>query len=77
MTCRSTPKTARVYLACGEGVISTVRHVDGGLYERIADTPTGEGARNSLFVPELNTLYVAIPKQTNGPAELKAYRAPG
>lgn len=67
-------KTGRAYLACGEGLISTVRHVAGDRYERLADTPTADGARNSLFVPELNTLYVAIPKQVNGPAELRAYR---
>lgn len=69
------PKARRAYLACGEGVISCVQESDGERYDRLADTPTAEGARNSLFVPELDTFYVAIPKHANGPAELSAYRS--
>ena len=69
------PKLHRAYLACGEGVITAVCHIDGDHYERLPDTTTEEGSRNSLFVPELSTFYVAIPNQRTGAAELRAYRA--
>ena len=63
------------YLACGDGTISTVGQIDSDHYRHLADTPTGPGARNSLFVPELKTFFVAIPQHENVPAELRAYTA--
>jgi YVTN family beta-propeller protein len=46
----------RYYVSCGEGVID-VFDVRGP--ERIAQIATSSGARTSLFVPELDRLYVA------------------
>src|SRR5215475_4958417 len=45
----------RVYVSCGEGVID-VFAVKGDAYDRIARIPTTQGARTSLFVPELGRL---------------------
>jgi hypothetical protein len=65
-----------IYLACGDGVISTVLQIDADRYQRLPDVATVEDARNSLFVPELKTFFLTVPHQKNGTAELRAYRAP-
>jgi hypothetical protein len=69
------PDAKRVYLACGDGVITTVQEIDADRYRKLPDTPTAEGARNALFVPKLATLYVAVPRQGNTPTQLQGYRA--
>ena len=65
----------RIYLACGDGAISTVVQTDADHYRKLPDTPTAEDARNSFFVPELKTFYLAVPPQKGAAAELRAYRA--
>jgi hypothetical protein len=35
------------------------------------------GARTSLFVPELNRLYLAVPHRGNQPAEVRVYETTG
>ena len=48
----------RIYVSCGEGVID-VWQQDAATPHRIARVPTSSGARTSLFVPELDRLYIA------------------
>ena len=43
---------------CGGGVVDTWRW-DGAAYRAMPATPTAGGARTSLFVPELDRLFVA------------------
>ncbi|MER9296749.1 hypothetical protein NKI38_09680 [Mesorhizobium sp. M0621] len=52
-------KRDRIYVSCGDGVIDVVRRSPSGLrlVERVA---TSSGARTSLFVPELDRLFVAV-----------------
>ncbi|WP_376706292.1 hypothetical protein RQ479_32355 (plasmid) [Mesorhizobium sp. ISC25] len=52
-------KRDRIYVSCGDGAIDVVqRRPDGlGLVGRV---PTSNGARTSLFVPELDRLFVAV-----------------
>ncbi len=65
----------RVYLACGSGVISTIQQVDADHYRKLPDTPTVQGARNSLFVTELKAFYLAVPRDGQAPTQLRAYQA--
>src|SRR5262249_32430268 len=51
-------KRRRVYVSCGEGVIDVLEPGEPG-YRRLARVPTVPGARTSLFVPELDRLFVA------------------
>jgi len=37
--------------------------------------PTATGARTSLFVPELNRLYLAVPHRGTQRAEVRVYKA--
>jgi DNA-binding beta-propeller fold protein YncE len=62
------------YLACGAGVITGVQQVDADHYRRLPDTPTVAGARNGLFVPELQTFFLAVPGRGNEAGELRAYQ---
>jgi sugar lactone lactonase YvrE len=48
----------RIYESCGEGVVDAYDYTDGRL-ARLARLPTSPGTRTSLFVPELDRLYVA------------------
>jgi hypothetical protein len=65
----------RIYVACGDGVISIIQQVDADHYRRLPDTPTARGARNCLFVPERKTFYLAMPRQASSSTQLRAYRA--
>ena len=56
----------RLYVSCGEGVVDVLAR-NGNGYERVARVPTAVGARTSLFVPELDRLFVAV-RAVHGPA---------
>lgn len=51
-------RRARIYISCGAGVVDVFERGDGGL-RRLAQVKTHSGARTSLFVPELDRLFVA------------------
>jgi len=63
----------RVYVSGGEGFIAVYQQKDANNYEMLGRVPTGYMARTSLFVPELNRLYVALPKMENRQAEIRVY----
>lgn len=52
-------KRHRVYVSCGEGVVDVFEQ-DAAGYRRLARVPTVSEARTSLYVPELDRLYVAV-----------------
>ena len=64
----------RVYLTAGEGFIDTIEQKDADHYKRIWAQTTAAGARTSLFVPELGTLYVAVPGKENQKSEVRAFK---
>ena len=51
-------KRQRIYVSCGEGVVDVMQG-DAAGYHPLARVPTRSGARTSLFVPELDRLFVA------------------
>lgn len=51
-------KRRRVYVSCGEGHVEVLQQ-DGNTYRRLALLNTSPGARTSLFVPDLDRLFVA------------------
>ena len=66
-------KRRRVYVSCGEGVVDVLELVEAG-YRRLARVPTVSGARTSLFVPELDRLFVAVRAGSNEPAAIWVFR---
>jgi DNA-binding beta-propeller fold protein YncE len=64
-------KRHRVYVSCGAGVIDVF---DARSYERLARIPTVSGARTSLFVPELDRLFLAVRAAGSNPAGIWVFR---
>jgi len=65
----------RAYISGGEGFIDIFEQRDPDHYAPIAKIATASGARTSLFVPELNRLYLAVPHRGNQKAEIRVYDA--
>jgi DNA-binding beta-propeller fold protein YncE len=51
-------KRQRVYVSCGEGSVDVIQR-QADTFREIGRLPTVSGARTSLFVPELDRLFVA------------------
>mgnify|MGYP001225731636 CR=1 FL=1 len=66
-------KRHRVYVSCGEGAIDVIEPREAG-YGRVAKVPTVSGARTSLFVPELDRLFVAVRAASGEPAAIWVFR---
>jgi DNA-binding beta-propeller fold protein YncE len=66
-------KRRRVYVTCGEGVVDVLHSGEAG-YSRLARVPTVPGARTSLFVPELDRLFVAVRAASSEPAAIWVFR---
>jgi DNA-binding beta-propeller fold protein YncE len=64
----------RVYVSGGEGFLDVFEE-RGGTFARILHQPTSAGARTSLFVPELNRLYLAVPHRGSQKAEIRVFEA--
>ena len=66
-------KRRRVYVSCGEDVVDVLQSSEAG-YRRLARVPTVPGARTSLFVPDLDRLFVAVRAASNEPAAIWVFR---
>jgi len=66
-------KRRRVYVSCGEGAVDVLEPDEAG-YRRLARVPTAPGARTSLFVPELDRLFVAVRAGSTEPAAIWVFR---
>ena len=53
------PRRRRYYVSCGAGAADTFE-VASGAVKALAPVATSSGARTSLFVPELDRLFVAV-----------------
>jgi YVTN family beta-propeller protein len=66
-------KRRRVYVSCGEGAVDVLEQGETG-YRHLARVPIVSGARTSLFVPELDRLFVAVRARSNEPAAIWVFR---
>jgi DNA-binding beta-propeller fold protein YncE len=66
-------KRHRVYVTCGEGFIDVFSR-DAGGYQHSGKLTTSAGARTSLFVPELDRLYLAVRAASATPASIWVIR---
>lgn len=60
------PRRHRIYVSCGAGAIDVMQREAAG-YRRLSRIGTAPGARTSLFVPELDRLFVAARAGGLGP----------
>ena len=67
-------KRRRIYVSCGAGLVDVFQRQPSGL-NRLAYISTSTGARTSLFVPELDRLYLAVRAGLLGStASIQVYR---
>jgi len=67
-------KRGRIYVSCGDGVVDVFAR-DGAGLRHLAGIQSGSGARTSLFVPELDRLFVARRQAVFGaPAAILVFR---
>jgi len=67
-------KRHRVYAICGAGKIDIIEQTDPNNYKAVAKTDTADGARTGLFVPERDSLFVAVPHRGSQAAEIRCYQ---
>jgi DNA-binding beta-propeller fold protein YncE len=63
----------RIYVACGDGHIDVLEALGTG-YRQLARLTTSPGARTALFVPEWDSLFLAVRATDQEPAAIWAYR---
>jgi YVTN family beta-propeller protein len=66
-------KRQHVYLSCGDGYLDVFEPQENS-YHRAAHIPTISGARTSLFVPEIDRLFVAARANPGEPAAIWVFR---
>jgi DNA-binding beta-propeller fold protein YncE len=64
----------RLYVSGGEGYVDVFQQQDANTLTRSAHMATAAGARTSLFVPEQNRLYLAVPHRGSQKAEIRVYQ---
>jgi DNA-binding beta-propeller fold protein YncE len=67
-------KRHRIYVVCGAGKIDVIEQTDANNYKAVTKIDTADGARAGLFVPERNSLFVAIPHKGSQQAEIRVYQ---
>ena len=67
-------KHRQIYATGGEGAIVVYKQLDANHYHEITRIETRAGARTSLFVPDLDRLFVAARQQDNSPAAIMVYK---
>jgi DNA-binding beta-propeller fold protein YncE len=63
-------KRRRIYISCGAGFLDVIDSASFKLLEKVS---TASGARTSLFVHELDRLYLAVPHRGKQQAEIRVY----
>src|SRR5437867_1215805 len=66
-------KRHRVYASCGPGTIDITDQTGPNTYAASARVNTADGARTGLFVPERDTMFVAVPHRGSQKAEVRTY----
>jgi hypothetical protein len=70
----TTAKRHRIYAICGAGKIDIIEQADANTCKALAKIDTADGARTGLFVPERDSLFVAVPHRGSQQAEIRRYQ---
>jgi hypothetical protein len=63
----------RLFISCGEGFLDVFQQQGPSHFTRLAHAATAAGVRTSLFVPEQQRLYLAVPHRGTQKAEIRVY----
>ena len=64
----------RLYISCGEGWIDVIQQNDADHYQLQERLPTVKGAGTSLFVPQLERLFLGVPQVDGQSASIRIYQ---
>ena len=64
----------QIYISGGEGAVDIFKQRDADHYDLVNRIQSAQGARTSLFVPELNQLYLAVPEHAGQEAQIQIYK---
>jgi DNA-binding beta-propeller fold protein YncE len=67
-------KRHRIYVICGGGKIDVIEQTNSN-YNGITRVETAPGARTGLYLPDRDTLLVAVPHRGTQQAEIRCYHA--
>jgi glutamine cyclotransferase len=67
-------KRHHIYAIGGAGKIDIIEQTDPNTYKALTKIDTADGARTGLFVPERDTLFLAVPHRGSQPAEIRCYQ---
>jgi DNA-binding beta-propeller fold protein YncE len=62
-----------LFAICGAGSIAVIDQIDADTYKTRSTVETAPGARTGLFVPELDSLFVAVPRRGRENAQVRRY----
>ena len=65
----------RIYISGGAGAITILNQSTPDTYRTLAHLKTAPGARTSFFIPDQQTLYLAVPHRGPQQPELRTYKA--
>jgi WD40 repeat protein len=68
------PANSMIYVSCGQGSLEVINQADPSHYGVVQTISTGQGARTSLLVPELGSIFVAAPASASQQAAILVYR---
>jgi hypothetical protein len=66
----------RIYVSGGEGFLDVIDQRDADTYVLRDHIRTAPGARNSLFSPAMDLVFVAVPQHDNPVAEIRIFQPP-
>jgi hypothetical protein len=64
-----------VYLSGGEGIIDVFEQQDPDHYKELTHINTAQGARTSLWVPQIGQFFLAVPRRAGQEASLRIYKS--
>ncbi|MBS1624698.1 MAG: hypothetical protein JST83_11800 [Bacteroidetes bacterium] len=67
-------KRRRLYLSCGEGYMETISQTDADHYVRLQSQISASGAATSLYSPELDKFFLAVPHTADHNASIRIYQ---
>ena len=67
-------KRHRIYAICGAGKIDIIEQTNPKTYKALTKVDTASGARTGLFVPERDTLFVAVPNRGSQQTAIRSYQ---
>ena len=67
----------RVYVSGSDGVISVIEHEASGRLRVLGSVATAPGAATSVLSTQLDSLYVAVPRDGNKPAKILVFKPVG